>query len=839
MKGLRGFGWLGLSAALAISSSAFELLVMRETGLSSLLRPAPALFFIIVLCLGVRGLTASLLGVIAGYALAVWTGFPLTIAKPVAIGSITLIFAGMVIQSWFQTKLYRWFDQFAPTRLHRCWAVLIVAPIGSVISPTVSTLVLASESAILHLPPSRFWIVAYTGTMLGVVMAFPLAWILDRQVRMLTNWRDQAPLTASLAMILIAGWLATWVVQEASIGVEQRHFQDRVALLAGELEDQAEDVGMVSAGLQAGLRTSGLAPETLERLTQDLMGRISTLEAVLLLREVQPVQQADFETRLSQGGAPRRIRRQSDGQGAQVFTLSRKEMVVEHAAPANVAALWEGLALSTEPEASERLSHLDQLGGASGSGGPAVLSRHGNRLAWIVPIYLTNEMTPSVLVLVQRPERIVQAAIERIGGLPEGGGMILSDISADQPQPIYYGDSGGHLSSPEQAYQESPNGTLHRDFMMKIVDRDWRMEILQPTNSAFSFSSSWWLNQTLVQLLALGLAVTLMIAFERRMAMREMEAQVSVLSRRFQEFDRESDRDADRDPEHAGERRPDPSKLLPARPTLSAISLDIELTRRDGLLGGAFRAGAFKQHYEPVVHLATGRIMGFESLLRWPDAPETFSAPQIIDWAERAELIHVLTLDALREAIELVELWRASASASGQPVPWISINVSPDDVGKPSFIEQMLDLFRRHPMARNQIKLEITEGVLVRDFKGVAQRLRSMRAEGIGIALDDFGTGYSSLSYLHQLPVDSIKIDRSFISSLTSERRGRDIVQATVELGRRLHIEVVAEGVEDLHTIGLLRRYGCHAGQGYLFSRARPALVIDEWVRTNKRFDIS
>ena len=835
MKGLRWFGWLGLAAALAISSSAFELLVMRETGLSSLLRPSPALFFLIVLCLGVRGLSASLLGVIAGYALAVLTGFPLTIAKPVAIGSITLIFAGMVIQAWFQTKLYRWFDQFAPARLHRCWAVLIVAPIGSVVSPTVSTLVLVSESAILHLPPSRFWIVAYTGTMLGVVMAFPLALILDRQRRMLANWRDQAPLTASLAMILLAGWFATWVVQEASIGVEQRHFQDRVSLLASELEDQAEDVGMVSAGLQAGLRTSGLAPETLDRLTQDLMGRISTIESVLLLREVQPAQQPDFEAVLSQGGAPRRIRRQSDGQGAQAFTLTRPEIVVEHAAPANIASAWEGLALSAEPETFELLSHLDQLAGSGGSSGPLVLSRHGNRLAWIVPIYLTHEMTPSVVVLVQRPERIVQAAIERIGGLPDGGGMILSDISVEPPQPIYYGDSGGHLLSPEQAYAESPNGTLHRDFMLKIVDRDWRLEILQPTNSAFSFSSSWWLNQTLVQLLALGLAVTLMIAFERRMAMREMEAQVSVLSRRFQEFDRESDRGADREIDGL----PDSAKLLLARPTASSISLDLELTRRDGLLGEAFRVGAFKQYYEPVVHLTTGRIIGFESLLRWPDAPEAFTAPQIIDWAERVELIHVLTLDALREAIELVELWRASASASGEPVPWISINVSPDDVGKPSFIEQMLDLFRRHPMARNQIKLEITEGVLVRDFKGVAQRLRSMRAEGIGIALDDFGTGYSSLSYLHQLPVDSIKIDRSFISSLTSERRGRDIVQATVELGRRLHIEVVAEGVEDLHTIGLLRRYGCHAGQGYLFSRARPALVIDEWVRTGKRFDIS
>ena len=829
MSGLRQLWWLVLAAVLATASSSFELLVMRETGLSSLLRPAPALFFIIGLCLGSRGLIASLLGIAVGYALAVLTTFPLTIAKPMALGSITLVFAGMSIQAWFQSRLYRWFDQFAPTRLHRCWAVLIVAPIGSVISPTISTLVLVSEDAILHLPASRFWIVAYAGSVLGLVMAFPLAWTLDRQVRLLTNWRDQAPLTAALSMILIAGWFATWVVQEASIGVEQRHFQDRVSLLASELQSQAEDVGMVAAGLQAGLGTSGLASETLERLTQDLMGRISTIEAVLLLRAVEPARQAEFEAGLSQGGAPRRIRLRSDGQGTQAFALRRTEMVVEHAAPAGVSSLWEGLALSAEPEAAELLTRGEQLGGSGGSSGPLVLPRHGNRLAWAVPIYLARAREPSLIVLVQRPERIVQAAVEQIGGLPEGGGMALSDVSAKPPRPIYYGDSGGHLLSAEQVYRETPNGTLHRDFMMRIVDRDWRLEILQPTNSAFAFSSSWWLNQTLVQLLALGLALTLMIAFERRMAMREMEAQISVLSRRFQEFDREADRD---DPS-------DSSELLPARPTVSAITLDIELTRRDGLLDDAFRSGAFKQHYEPVVHLATGRIIGFESLLRWPEAPEVFTAPQIIDWAERAELIHVLTLDALREAIELVELWGASASASGQPVPWVSINVSPDDVGKPAFIEQMLDLFRRHPMARNQIKLEITEGVLVRDFKGVAQRLRSMRAEGIGIALDDFGTGYSSLSYLHQLPVDSIKIDRSFISSLTSERRGRDIVQATVELGRRLHIEVVAEGVEDLHTIGLLRRYGCHAGQGYLFSRARPAMVIDEWVRTHKRFDIA
>ena len=374
MSGLRQLWWLMLAAVLATASSSFELLVMRETGLSSLLRPAPALFFIIVLCLGSRGLIASLLGISVGYSLAVLTTFPLTIAKPVALGSITLIFAGMSIQAWFQTRLYRWFDQFAPTRLHRCWAVLIVAPIGSVISPTISTLVLVSESAILHLPPSRFWIVAYAGSVLGLVMAFPLAWILDRQVRMLTNWRDQAPLTAALGMILVAGWFATWMVQEASIGVEQRHFQDRVSLLASELQDQAEDMGMVAAGLQAGLSTSGLAPETLERLTQDLMGRISTIEAVLLLRTVQPSQQTDFEASLSQGGAPRRIRRRSDGQNAQAFALQRAEMVVERAAPAPVSALWEGLALSAEPEAAELFARSEQADGPGSSGPPQASS---------------------------------------------------------------------------------------------------------------------------------------------------------------------------------------------------------------------------------------------------------------------------------------------------------------------------------------------------------------------------------------------------------------------------------------------------------------------------------
>lgn len=823
----RHLPWLVLAAVLTVVASTLELLFMRETGQSSLLRPAAAILFVIALGLGLPGLLVSIGAVIGGYVLAVEYGIPLRIAKPIGVLAVSGIFAGTVAQAWVQGWLYRKFDRHAPLRWHRLWACVIVVPLGSLIAPTTSTLLLDLEGAILNLPPARLWLVGYAGTMLSVLLVAPLAWSMDRQVRQLSDWREQLPLTALLGGLVIAAWVATWTLQSASIGVERSRFDHRVGEVAEEIEHQASKLSMIVAGLQVGFQNAPLAGQRLERLGRDLQERLPTIEAVLLLRRVAPDEQPAFEREIAPAAAApvRRIHRlvppRAPGQAPLLrpITLARTELVVERAAPAAAEALWAGLALTTEPEAADLLRRLGTVA-PSGSLAPLVLSAHENRLAWVVPLPESGAGAPGALVIIERPELLVRESVQATGGLAEGGGLVLHDITTATPRVIYHGDPDGHWLTLEQAYAVRPNGTLRAQRELRVVDRRWRLEILLPTNSAFSFSSSWWVSQTLIQLLGLLLGFVTLVAYGRRQAMRDMEAQIEVLSRRYLEFE--------------------PTRLAepPSRPMVSALSLDLELTRRDALFEAAFRRREFRQHYEPVIHLASGRILGFESLLRWPQASEPFTPAQIIDWAERSGVIHELTFDALREAVELVELWGASTSAA-ESVPWISLNVSPDDVAKPSFIADILDLFRRHPMARNRIKLEITEGVLVRDFKGVAQRLRSMRSEGIGIALDDFGTGYSSLSYLHRLPVDSIKIDRSFVTSLSSESRGRDIVQATVELGQRLRIEVLAEGVEDLHTVGLLRRYGCHAAQGFLFSRARPAPVIDEWVRTQRRFEIA
>jgi EAL domain-containing protein (putative c-di-GMP-specific phosphodiesterase class I) len=820
---LRGPGWLLLAAALTVASSAFELLVMRETGLSSLLRPASGILFIVALCLGWQGIAAALTFLAVSYLTSVTIGFPLTVAKPISTLAIVTILASVGAQAELQARLFRWFDLQAPLRLHRFWAVLLVAPLGSLVAPTVMTVVLNAQGAILNLPPSRLWIVSYVGNMLGIGLIFPLAWVLDRQRQLVDNWREQLPLTAVSMLLVGAVWFALWGIQSASLGDELRKFRERSAAVAQALERELDRFGMVATGLQMGVQSEVASTENFSRLSQELLGRVRTLDAVMLLQRVTPAEQAAFEQSLSVGGPQRRIHVWTETDTAArpaMWMLERPEWVVERAEPAAAALRWIGVPFSREPEALDLDSSLS-MGDTGVQHAPLVLQQADNLLTWIVPLS-TARGASLALVLAQRPETLIKAAIDSAGGLAEGGGVILTDISTQPEHPVYYGDSSGAPTSREAAYSVRPNGTLRDSVQLAVFDRLWRLEILLPTNSALSFTNSWWINQIAVHVLGMALSALLVLVADRRRAAREMEAQVSALSQRYREFDRP--------------REVAPIQERPAQ--VSTISLDIELTRRDGLLAEAFRRSEFCRYYEPIVNLATGRIIGFESLLRWPEAPEPFTVPQIIDWAERTGVIHRLTLEALNEAVELVELWRASAS-SGTLAPWIAVNVSPEDIGRPEFTNQIVELIRRHPMARNRIKLEITEGVLVRDLKNTAQRLRGVRSEGIGIALDDFGTGYSSLSYLHQLPVDSIKIDRSFIGSLSSEPQGRDIVQATVELGQRLQIDVVAEGIEDLHTIGLLRRYGCHAGQGYLFSRARPSSVIDEWVRAGRRFEFA
>ncbi|HSK25044.1 MAG TPA: EAL domain-containing protein [Egicoccus sp.] len=233
----------------------------------------------------------------------------------------------------------------------------------------------------------------------------------------------------------------------------------------------------------------------------------------------------------------------------------------------------------------------------------------------------------------------------------------------------------------------------------------------------------------------------------------------------------------------------------------------------------AIDAGHLAVHYQPLLDLLTGGIRGVEALVRWhhpghgPIGPDEF-----IPLAEQTGLIVPLTEFVLRTALQQCRTWRAAGAGVE-----MAVNVSARsllDLQFPELVERML---REARLPANVLTLEITEtGILVDSVrtKEILERLSGM---GVKLAIDDFGTGYSSLARLKDLPVDELKVDRSFVSNMTVNRDDHAIVASTIELGRNLGLLVVAEGVEDGETLAQLSDLGCHVGQGMHFGHALPA----------------
>ena len=165
---------------------------------------------------------------------------------------------------------------------------------------------------------------------------------------------------------------------------------------------------------------------------------------------------------------------------------------------------------------------------------------------------------------------------------------------------------------------------------------------------------------------------------------------------------------------------------------------------------------------------------------------------------------------------------------AGNAPPRIAVNVSALQLGQPDFVESIRDMHEAHGAAAQGIDLEITESVFVDDFEGNIEKLAAARDQGLQVAIDDFGTGYSSLGYLTRLPIDVLKIDRSFISRMTREPQDMALVTTVISLGHALDCKVVAEGVEEAQQAQLLRLLKCDQIQGYLIGKPRPAQEVVE-----------
>lgn len=237
--------------------------------------------------------------------------------------------------------------------------------------------------------------------------------------------------------------------------------------------------------------------------------------------------------------------------------------------------------------------------------------------------------------------------------------------------------------------------------------------------------------------------------------------------------------------------------------------------------------GEFMVHYQPIVELPSGRIRGFEALLRWKHAVRGFVSPgDFIPLAEEIGLIGELGTWILRQACRQVRVWHDGHPES-EPM-FISVNVSTKQFADPNLVRTVEDCLRETGLAPPCLKLEVTESAIVTDPTAAADTLNRLRELGVHISLDDFGTGYSSLSYLQNFKIDTLKIDRSFISRMGSSTESDQIVRTIINLAHNLGMEVTAEGIEDDLQHSQLYAIGCETAQGFLYSRPISAASIEE-----------
>ena len=241
----------------------------------------------------------------------------------------------------------------------------------------------------------------------------------------------------------------------------------------------------------------------------------------------------------------------------------------------------------------------------------------------------------------------------------------------------------------------------------------------------------------------------------------------------------------------------------------------------------ALERGEFRNFYQPIVALDSGRIVGFEALLRWQHPTRGLVGPdQFIMVAEETGLIRELGWWNLREACRQLSEWKSQSDNYLNFT--MNVNLSAKQFLQPNLVEEIRDLVEELDFSPETLKLEITESTVMIDPAATAKMLQQIKALGILLAIDDFGTGYSSLSYLHRFPLDTLKIDRSFISGVSDTGEGMEIAQTIMPMAKNLRLDVIAEGVETIEQVALLKKLQCKYAQGYFFSKPLAAAEVVE-----------
>jgi len=262
--------------------------------------------------------------------------------------------------------------------------------------------------------------------------------------------------------------------------------------------------------------------------------------------------------------------------------------------------------------------------------------------------------------------------------------------------------------------------------------------------------------------------------------------------------------------------------LFYAQKMIETVAMSLGIENR---LRRALERDEFVLHYQPKVNLVTGKLTGAEALIRWNDPVSGLTLPgRFIHVLEETGLIHDVGRWVLRKAIEDHQRWRND----GLPTVRIAVNVSPLQLRNKNLVAEIQQAVSVAADAAAGLQLEITESLIMQDVNNSIVSLLAIRALGVTIAIDDFGTGFSSLSYLAKLPVDTLKIDRSFVTEMVSGAGGLTLVSVIINLAHELKLNTVAEGVETEEQLRQLRLLGCDEMQGYLFGKPVPVDIFEQ-----------
>jgi diguanylate cyclase (GGDEF)-like protein len=259
-----------------------------------------------------------------------------------------------------------------------------------------------------------------------------------------------------------------------------------------------------------------------------------------------------------------------------------------------------------------------------------------------------------------------------------------------------------------------------------------------------------------------------------------------------------------------------------ARAARRRFSIETELRR-------AIEARELTLAYQPIVDLGTGTPAGFEALARWNHPRRgPISPSEFIPVAEESGLIVALGRWALEQAVETLAAWDRAA---GAPLPFsVSVNLSAIQVARDDVPATVAELLGRHDLPGDRLTLELTESAIIQDPRRATKVLEALKRLDVRVAMDDFGTGYTSLAYLQRLPIDVLKIDRSFVSGMLGDADSVAIVRAILSLANALGMETTAEGIDSAELLVAITELGCTHGQGFHFAKPlKPEAVLDYW----------